>query len=92
MPEHEVEAVEQIMGFPDKGMRAEIGQRVKGQRRPKTPPASELAEFAGWSFSAAGSMTLEFETFMFYEKSRVSGAVKKATAYEYKHCARSLCP
>ena len=38
MPEHEVEeaVLEQIMGFPDKGMRAEIGQKVKGQRT-RTP-------------------------------------------------------
>ena len=92
MPEHEVEeaVLEQIMGFPDKGMRAEIGQKVKGQRRPKTPPASELAEFAtemviqcGWRYDP------KFETFMFYEKSR--GVWRREEyKHEYKHFVQDL--
>ena len=92
MPQQEIEeaVLESIMGFPDQGMRAEIGQKVKGQRRPKTPPASELAEFAtemviqcGWRYDP------KFETFMFYEKSR--GVWRREEyKHEYKHFVQDL--
>ena len=89
--EQTVESVfESILGLPDQGMRDEIHERKKRERRPKNPPNNELAEFAtemviqcGWRYDP------RFEVFMFYQKSK--GVWRREEyKHEYKHFIQDL--
>ena len=64
-------ALKEIIGKPTKKEKEEIEQTVKSKGRPKTPPASELADFVtgmviecGWRYDP------KFDTFMFYQRSK----------------------
>ena len=82
--------LESIIGFPDKGMRDEIEDRKKRERRPKNPPSSELAEYAtemviqcGWRFDP------RYEVFMFYQQNK--GVWRREEyKHEYKHFIQDL--
>ena len=82
--------LESIIGFPDKGMRDEIEDRKKRERRPKNTPSSELAEYAtemviqcGWRFDP------RYEVFMFYQQNK--GVWRREEyKHEYKHFIQDL--
>ena len=84
------EIFNEVMGNPDRGMRNQINDRVKSQRKPKTPPASELAEFVtemvvqcGWRYDP------RYETFMFYQSEK--GVWRREEyKHEYKHFVQDL--
>ena len=64
-------ALKEIIGKPTKEEKDEIEKAVKSKGRPKTPPASELADFVtgmviecGWRYDP------KFDTFMFYQRSK----------------------
>ena len=92
MGEHDVaeQILESIIGFPDRGMRDEIEERKKRERRPKNPPSSELAEYAtemviqcGWRFDP------RYEVFMFYQQNK--GVWRREEyKHEYKHFIQDL--
>ena len=83
-------ALKKIMGKPGQKEQEEIEQTVKSKGRPKTPPASELAEFVtgmviecGWRYDP------KFDTFMFYQRSK---GIWRREEYrqEYKHFVQDL--
>ena len=91
--EQTVESVfESILGLPDQGMRDEINERKKRERRPKNSPNNELAEFAtemviqcGWRYDP------RFEVFMFYQRSK--GVWRREEyKHEYKHFIQDSFP
>jgi len=83
-------ALKEIIGTPTKEDVSEIEQAVKGRRKPKTPPASELAEFVtgmviecGWRYDP------KFDTFMFYQNSKGTWR-REDYRQEYKHFVQDL--
>ena len=75
------DALQAIMGSPDEEQNQEARDRTRRQSRPRTPPASELAEFVvpmvvecGWRYDP------KFDTFMFYQRSK--GTWRRE---EYRH-------
>ena len=82
--------VGEIMGGLTEEDQFEINQRVKGKSKPKTPPASELAETVtvmmrqiGWLYDP------RFDTFMFYQRDR--GTWRREThPNEYKYSIQDL--
>tara|TARA_R100001082_G_scaffold111067_1_gene93141 strand:- start:41 stop:2626 length:2586 start_codon:yes stop_codon:yes gene_type:complete len=83
-------AIKSIIGKPDKETEKVVEQAVKGKGRPKTPPASELAEFVtgmviecGWRYDP------KFDTFMFYQSSKGTWR-REEYRQEYKHFVQDL--
>jgi len=83
-------AIKAIMGTPSKKEEEEIKEKVKGRSRPKTPPASELAEFVtqmviecGWRYDP------KFDTFMFYQSSKGTWR-REEYKHEYRHFVQDL--
>ena len=83
-------ALKEIIGKPSKKEKEEIEQAVKSKGRPKTPPASELAEFVtgmviecGWRYDP------KFDTFMFYQRSKGTWR-REEYRQEYKHFVQDL--
>ena len=83
-------ALKKIIGTPTKEDKTEIEQTVKGKGKPKTPPASELAEFVtgmviecGWRYDP------KFDTFMFYQNSKGTWR-REDYRQEYKHFVQDL--
>jgi P4 family phage/plasmid primase-like protien len=82
--------VSEALGGPDEDDEQEVRQRVNGKGKPRTPPASELAEVVtvmmkqvGWLYDP------KFDTFMFYESNR--GTWRREThANEYKYSIQDL--
>ena len=78
------------MGAPTEKEQEEIKEKVKGRSRPKTPPASELAEFVtqmvvecGWRYDP------KFDTFMFYQSSKGTWR-REEYRHEYRHFVQDL--
>ncbi len=83
-------AIKDLMGTPDEKIKQEVEQQTKSKGRPKTPPASELAEFVtqmviecGWRYDP------KFDTFMFYEKTKGTWRREEHRS-EYKHFVQDL--
>ena len=83
-------ALKEIIGKPTKKEKEEIEQEVKSKGRPKTPPASELADFVtgmviecGWRYDP------KFDTFMFYQRSKGTWR-REDYRQEYKHFVQDL--
>ena len=83
-------ALKEIIGAPSKKEKEEIEQATKGRARPKTPPASELADFVtgmviecGWRYDP------KFDTFMFYQKNKGTWR-REEYRHEYKHFVQDL--
>ena len=83
-------ALKEIIGKPTKKEKEEIEQTVKSKGRPKTPPASELADFVtgmviecGWRYDP------KFDTFMFYQRSKGTWR-REDYRQEYKHFVQDL--
>jgi len=83
-------ALKEIIGAPSKKEKEEIEQATKGRARPKTPPASELADFVtgmviecGWRYDP------KFDTFMFYQSSKGTWR-REEYRHEYKHFVQDL--
>lgn len=82
--------INQAVGGPEEDDEEEVRQRVNSKGRPRTPPASELAETVtvmmkqvGWLYDP------KFDTFMFYESNR--GTWRREThANEYKYSIQDL--
>ena len=83
-------ALKEIIGKPDKKTKEEVEQKIKGKSRPKTPPASELADSVtcmviecGWRYDP------KFDTFMFYQSTKGTWR-REAYRQEYKHFVQDL--
>ncbi len=83
-------ALKEIIGKPTKKEKEEIEKEVKSKGRPKTPPASELADFVtgmviecGWRYDP------KFDTFMFYQRSKGTWR-REEYRQEYKHFVQDL--
>jgi len=82
--------VNQMLGGPEEDDEEEVRQRVNGKGRPRTPPASELAETvtvmmkqSGWLYDP------KFDIFMFYQSD--SGTWRRENhANEYKYAIQDL--
>ena len=76
--EQTVESVfESILGLPDQGMRDEINERKKRERRPKTPLTTNLrSSLRKWSFSAGGVTIRASKFSCFTRDPKGSGVVK----------------
>jgi P4 family phage/plasmid primase-like protien len=80
----------EIIGGPSDDEEQEVRQRVNGKGKPRTPPASELAETVtvmmkqcGWLYDP------KFDTFMFYQRDR--GTWRRETHInEYKYAIQDL--
>ena len=79
-----------LMGQPTKEDEKLIEEKVKGKGRPKTPPASELAEMVtgmviqcGWRYDP------KFDTFMFYQNSKGTWR-RELFKHEYRHFVQDL--
>ena len=89
--EQTVESVfESIMGLPDQGMRDEINERKKRERRPKNPLTTNLrSSLPKWSSSAGGVTIRSFKSFMFYQRSK--GVWRREEyKHEYKHSSKTF--
>ncbi len=83
-------ALKEIIGKPDKKTKEEVEQKIKGKSRPKTPPASELADSVtcmviecGWRYDP------KFDTFMFYQSTKGTWR-REEYRQEYKHFVQDL--
>ena len=83
-------AIKEIMGETDQETQEKAEQVVKSKGRPKTPPASELAEFVtqlviecGWRYDP------KFDTFMFYQRTKGTWR-REEYKQEYKHFVQDL--
>ncbi len=83
-------ALKKIIGKPDKEVEEGINEKVKSKGRPKTPPASELAEFVtgmviecGWRYDP------KYDTFMFYQRTKGTWR-REDYKNEYKHFVQDL--
>ena len=83
-------ALKKIIGKPDKEIETGVNETVKSKGRPKTPPASELAEFVtgmviecGWRYDP------KYDTFMFYQRTKGTWR-REDYKNEYKHFVQDL--
>ncbi len=83
-------ALQAIMGAPEKEIKKEIAQKIEKKGRPKTPPASELAEVVtqlviecGWRYDP------KFDTFMFYQRTKGTWR-REEYKHEYRHFVQDL--
>ena len=83
-------ALKKIIGKPDKEIEEVVNEKVRGKGRPKTPPASELAEFVtgmviecGWRYDP------KYDTFMFYQRTKGTWR-REDYKNEYKHFVQDL--
>ena len=83
-------ALQAIMGAPEKETKKEIAQKLEKKGRPKTPPASELAEVVtqlviecGWRYDP------KFDTFMFYQRTKGTWR-REEYKHEYRHFVQDL--
>tara|TARA_B100001996_G_scaffold382347_1_gene373931 strand:- start:15 stop:2234 length:2220 start_codon:yes stop_codon:yes gene_type:complete len=83
-------ALQSILGAPTEEELNTVKEKVSGKGRPKTPPASQLAEFVtpmvvecGWRFDP------KFDTFMFYQTTKGTWR-REEYRNEYKHFVQDL--
>ena len=83
-------ALKTLMGEPADEIKEEIAEKVKGKGRPKTPPASELAEHVtqmviecGWRYDP------KYDTFMFYQSTKGTWR-REDFKHEYRHFVQDL--
>ena len=83
-------ALQAIMGAPEKSIKKEITEKIEKKGRPKTPPASELAEVVtqlviecGWRYDP------KFDTFMFYQRTKGTWR-REDYKHEYRHFVQDL--
>ena len=83
-------ALQAIMGAPETETKKEIAQKLEKKGRPKTPPASELAEVVtqlviecGWRYDP------KFDTFMFYQRTKGTWR-REEYKHEYRHFVQDL--
>jgi P4 family phage/plasmid primase-like protien len=83
-------ALKKIIGKPDKEIEEGVTEKVRSKGRPKTPPASELAEFVtgmviecGWRYDP------KYDTFMFYQRTKGTWR-REEYKNEYKHFVQDL--
>ena len=83
-------ALKKIIGKPEKEVEDVVNEKVRGKGRPKTPPASELAEFVtgmviecGWRYDP------KYDTFMFYQRTKGTWR-REEYKNEYKHFVQDL--
>ena len=83
-------AIKELIGEPNEEIVEEVTQKIKSKGRPKTPPASELAEFVtgmviecGWRYDP------KFDTFMFYQRGKGTWR-REEYRQEYKHFVQDL--
>ena len=84
------DAIKTIMGTPTQEQSQQVEEKIRGKGRPKTPPASELAEFVtqmviecGWRYDP------KYEVFMFYQKNKGTWR-REDYKNEYKHFVQDL--
>ena len=84
------QVLNEIIGEPSRKEKRDIGERVSNKGRPKTPPASELAEMVtgmviecGWRYDP------KYDTFMFYQSSKGTWRREEYKS-EYKHFVQDL--
>ena len=82
--------LDEILGMPTDKELNEINQKVQSKGRPKTPPASELAEYVtqmviecGWRYDP------KYDTFMFYQSTKGTWR-REEYRTEYKHFVQDL--
>ena len=80
----------EILGGPSDKELNQISQKIQNKGRPKTPPASELAEYVtqmviecGWRYDP------KYDTFMFYQSSKGTWR-REEYRTEYKHFVQDL--
>jgi len=80
----------EILGGPSDKELNEINQKIQNKGRPKTPPASELAEYVtqmviecGWRYDP------KYDTFMFYQSTKGTWR-REEYRTEYKHFVQDL--
>jgi len=83
-------ALKKIIGKPEKEIEEGVNEKVRSKGRPKTPPASELAEFVtgmviecGWRYDP------KYDTFMFYQRTKGTWR-REDYKNEYKHFVQDL--
>lgn len=83
-------AMRRVIGDPDEEMEEEVERTLKGKGKPKTPPASELADIVsamvdmcGWRYDP------KFDTFMSYSEGRGIWR-REEHRHEYKHFVQDL--
>jgi len=83
-------ALKNLMGEPNDEIKNEVVEKIKGKGRPKTPPASELAEYVtsmviecGWRYDP------KFDIFMFYQRSKGTWR-REEFKHEYRHFVQDL--
>jgi len=83
-------ALKDFIEPPNKKDREIIQEKIQGKGRPKTPPASELADYVtgmviecGWRYDP------KFDTFMFYQRSKGTWR-REDYRHEYKHFVQDL--
>ena len=84
------QVLNEIIGEPSRKEKKDIGERVSNRGRPKTPPASELAEMVtgmviecGWRYDP------KYDTFMFYQSTKGTWR-REEYKEEYKHFIQDL--
>ena len=84
------QVLNEIIGEPSRKEKKDISERISNKGRPKTPPASELAEMVtgmviecGWRYDP------KYDTFMFYQSSKGSWRREEYKS-EYKHFVQDL--
>ena len=84
------QVLNEIIGEPSRKEKKDISERVSNKGRPKTPPASELAEMVtgmviecGWRYDP------KYDTFMFYQSSKGTWRREEYKS-EYKHFVQDL--
>ncbi len=84
------QVLNEIIGEPSRKEKKDIGERVSNKGRPKTPPASELAEMVtgmviecGWRYDP------KYDTFMFYQSTKGTWR-REEYKEEYKHFIQDL--
>ena len=84
------QVLNEIIGQPSRKEKKDIGERVSNKGRPKTPPASELAEMVtgmviecGWRYDP------KYDTFMFYQSTKGTWR-REEYKEEYKHFIQDL--
>ena len=82
--------LDELLGQPTKKELNEVNQKLQNKGRPKTPPASELAEYVtqmviecGWRYDP------KYDTFMFYQSTKGTWR-REEYRTEYKHFVQDL--